>query len=69
MLEPVWLVRPYSRVYSHALIFQMEIKILLARLLQTFKVTLPPAYKVVVEQLGTQQPKGDVPCYLQEIVN
>ena len=69
MLEPVWLVRPYSRVCSHALIFQMETKIILARLLQTFKVTLPPSYKVVVEQLATQQPKGDVPCSLREIVD
>ena len=69
MLELVWLVQPYSRVCSHALIFQMEAKIILARLLQTFKETLPPSYKVVVEQLGTQQPMGDVPCSLQKIVD
>eukprot|EP00731_Ephydatia_muelleri_P028730 Em0020g374a len=46
---------------------QIEAKVVLTRLLQTFKVTLPPSYKLVVEQLGTNQPKGDVPCTLQEV--
>eukprot|EP00731_Ephydatia_muelleri_P028754 Em0020g398a len=45
----------------------IEAKVVLTRLLQTFKVTLPPSYKLVVEQLGTNQPKGDVPCTLQEV--
>ena len=48
---------------------QIEAKVILARLLQTFKVTLPPSYKLVVEQLTTQQPKGNVACTLQEIVH
>eukprot|EP00731_Ephydatia_muelleri_P028804 Em0020g448a len=43
----------------------VEAKVILARLLQTFKVTLPPSYKLVVEQKTTQQPKGDVPCTLR----
>ena len=46
---------------------QIEAKIILTRLLQTFKVTLPPSYKLVVEQFTTVRPKGDVPCTLQEI--
>eukprot|EP00731_Ephydatia_muelleri_P028753 Em0020g397a len=45
----------------------IEAKVILARLLQTFKVTLPPSYNLVVEQKTTQQPKGDVLCTLQEI--
>eukprot|EP00731_Ephydatia_muelleri_P020161 Em0012g986a len=47
----------------------IEAKVILARLLQTFKLTLPPSYKIVLEQHGTQQPKGDVPCFLEEIVH
>ncbi|KAL5473722.1 hypothetical protein EMCRGX_G028256 [Ephydatia muelleri] len=46
----------------------IEAKLILARLLQTFKVTLPPSYKLVVEQKASQQPKGDVLCTLLEIV-
>ena len=48
---------------------QIEAKVILARLLQTFKVTLPPSYKLVAEQLATQQPKGNVACTLHEIVH
>ncbi|KAL5473747.1 hypothetical protein EMCRGX_G028291 [Ephydatia muelleri] len=47
----------------------IEAKVILARLLQTFMVTLPPSYKLVVEQLATQQPKGNIACILQEIVH
>ena len=54
-----------THVYIHR--NQIEAKIVLTRLLQTFKIALPPSYKLVVEQLTTQQPKGDVPCTLQEV--
>ncbi|KAL5473734.1 hypothetical protein EMCRGX_G028268 [Ephydatia muelleri] len=47
----------------------IEAKVILTRLLQTFKVTLPPTYMLVVEQKITQQPKGDVLCTLLEIVH
>ncbi|KAL5497025.1 hypothetical protein EMCRGX_G013418 [Ephydatia muelleri] len=43
----------------------IEAKIILARLFQTFKVSLPLGYKVEVMEKGTRQPKGDVPCTLQ----
>ena len=48
---------------------QIEAKLILIRLLQTFKVTLPPSYKLVVEEIATQQPKGNILCTLQEIVH
>ena len=38
---------------------------ILARLIQTFKLTLPPDYKLVVVQRGTLQAKGDVPCKVE----
>ncbi|KAL5473718.1 hypothetical protein EMCRGX_G028252 [Ephydatia muelleri] len=47
----------------------IEAKVILTRLLQTFKVTLSPTYTLVVEQKITQQPKGDVLCTLLEIVH
>ncbi|XP_064405692.1 cholesterol 24-hydroxylase-like [Halichondria panicea] len=40
----------------------MEAKLILARLVQTFRFTLPPDYKLVVVQKTTLQPKDDVPC-------
>ncbi|KAL5473710.1 hypothetical protein EMCRGX_G028238 [Ephydatia muelleri] len=45
----------------------IEAKVILARFLQTFKVTLPLSYKLVVEEFGTIRPKGNVACTLQEI--
>ena len=46
-------------------LWQMEAKMILARLIQTFKLTLPPDYKLVVVQRGTLQPKDDVPCAVE----
>ncbi len=40
----------------------MEAKMILGRLIQTFKLTLPENYKLVVISRGTLQPKDDVPC-------
>ena len=40
----------------------MEEKLILARLIQTFKFVLPADYKLVVAQRLTLQPKDDVPC-------
>ena len=40
----------------------MEAKLILARLVQTFRFTLPPNYKLVVAQRITTQPKDNVPC-------
>ena len=41
---------------------QMEAKLILARLVQSFRFTLPPDYKLVMAQRLTIQPKDDVPC-------
>ncbi|XP_064388742.1 cholesterol 24-hydroxylase-like [Halichondria panicea] len=43
----------------------MEAKMILARLIQTFKLTLPENYKLVVVSRGTLQPKDDVPCKVE----
>ena len=48
---------------------QIEAKVILARLLQTFKVTLQPSYKLVVVEPAALQPKGGVPCTLEEIAH
>ena len=45
-------------------LLQIEAKLILARLFQTFKVALPSDYKVEVIEKGTRQPKGDIPCTL-----
>ena len=44
---------------------QMEAKVILSRLLQTFRVSLPPDYKFVVAGRFTLQPKDAVPCTLE----
>ncbi|KAL5497035.1 hypothetical protein EMCRGX_G013429 [Ephydatia muelleri] len=51
-------------IYGHLSISLIESKIILARLFQTFKVSLL-GYKVEVMEKGTRQSKGDVPCTLQ----
>ena len=38
---------------------------ILARLLQTFKLTLPDNYELSMVQRGTLQPKDDVPCKVE----
>ena len=65
-----WITQQCVDEYQHGYLtsnWQIEANVVLTRLLQTYKVTLPPSYKLVVEQLGTNQPKGDVPCILQEV--
>ena len=59
----------YRHVPLHVYPYQQQIeaKVILTRLLQTFKVTPDPSYKIAVEQLLTQHPKGGIPCTLQEI--
>ena len=44
---------------------QMEAKMILARLTQTFTLSLPPDYELVKIQRATIQPKGTVPCTLK----
>eukprot|EP00731_Ephydatia_muelleri_P008733 Em0004g1071a len=58
---PVCMMAPFIV----SLTSQIEAKIILARLFQTFKVSLPLGYKVEVMEKGTREPKGDVPCTLQ----
>ena len=41
---------------------QMEGKIILARLLNSFKITLQDGYKLKVEQAATLRPADYVPC-------
>ena len=43
---------------------QMEAKILLSRLLQTYTISLPEDYKMVALQKVSLEPKDDVPCTL-----
>ncbi len=44
---------------------QMEAKMILARLVQTYLVTLPSDYKLVRVQNTSLQPKGGVKCTIQ----
>ena len=69
---PWWVLREICNLFKYlhpSYHRQIEAKVILTRLLQTFRLTLAPSYKVVVEQMLTLQPKGGVPCTLQEIVN
>ena len=43
----------------------MESKLLLARLFQSFTITLPDDYEVEAVSRATLQPKDSVPCKLQ----
>lgn len=43
-------------------VLQMEAKVIVARLVQTFQFTLPTDYKLVIAQRLTVQPKDNVPC-------
>ena len=45
---------------------QMEAKISLARLLQQFKLTIPPDYKIVEVQRTVTQLKDDLICTLTQ---
>ena len=49
-----------SHVYI--IIIQMEAKIILARLLNSFKIDLEEGYQLKVEEVGTLKPADDVPC-------
>ena len=44
---------------------QMNAKVIFSRLLQTFKVSLPEDYVLVVVQRGTNQLKDDLECVLE----
>ena len=37
----------------------------IARLIQTYEITLPVDYKLVPAQRVTEQPKDDVPCTIK----
>ena len=43
----------------------MNAKIVLSGIFQTFKLSLPEDYELVVVQRGPIQPKDDVECVLQ----
>lgn len=43
----------------------MNAKVLLSRLFQTFKISLPENYELIVVQRATIQPKDDVHCTLE----
>ena len=44
---------------------QMNAKVVLSRLFQSFKLSLPKNYELVVVQRGIIQPKDDVECVLE----
>jgi hypothetical protein len=44
---------------------QMNAKVVFSRLLQTYKISLPEDYELVVVQRAAVQPKDDVYCVLQ----
>ena len=48
----------------NAIFMQMEAKMILARLIQAFKLTFPPDYKLVPVERTTLQPNDSVPCTL-----
>ena len=56
--------------YNYVLIYhdplQMEAKIVFARLLQRFTLTLPPNYNLVLAARATMQPKDAVMCTVQQ---
>ena len=43
---------------------QMEMKIILARMLQAFTITFPSNYKLVIRSGMTQEPCGDIECVI-----
>jgi len=43
----------------------MEAKVVLAKLLQMFTISLPENYKLVAAARTTTQPKDNVPCTLE----
>ena len=47
------------------IVTQMEAKIIVARLLQSFHINLPEGYKLQFVQRSTHTPKDDVPCTLE----
>ena len=55
----------YLPMYFACIIIQIETKIILARLLQRYKITLPPDYKVVETQTALAGLQGDLPCTLE----
>ena len=44
--------------------FQMEAKLVLSRLVQSFHMTLPDGYKLDVVERITRQPHDDIMCTL-----
>ena len=46
-------------------VLQMEAKMVLARLVQTYLITLPSDYKLVRIQKTLMQPKGDIKCTIE----
>ena len=52
-------------VMEVSIIIQMEAKILLSRLLQSYKLTLPDDYQLVFVPGALTQTKDDVECTLQ----
>ena len=46
-------------------LIQMVMKITFAKLMKTYKMTLPEGYKIVAAQRIITQVKDDVPCVLE----
>ena len=46
---------------------QMSAKVVFSRLFQTYKISLPEDYELVIVQRAALQPKDDVYCVLQSL--
>ena len=50
---------------AKGLFIQMVMKITFARLMKTYKMTLPEGYEIVAAQRVITQVKDDIPCVLE----
>ena len=51
----------------HWVVMQMSAKVVFSRLFQTYKISLPEDYELVIVQRAALQPKDDVYCVLQSV--
>lgn len=56
-----------SYYFNCLLLLQMEAKVIMSRLLQQFRISLPEGYELHVASKATLQPKDNVLCTLVSI--
>ena len=57
-------VLKYILITCNHVILQMEAKLVLSRLVQSYHVTLPDGYKLDIVERITRQPRDDIMCTL-----